>query len=208
MAPCRTWWPLDWGVTSLIDRIFNGAFLDALTDGRLAIPGRRAVRLPEALGTLDFLGVNYYRRQFVRASLAPGAFPGGDCPRPHHRRGATDITSMGWDVHPPSFTAALLRAARVGLPVLVTENGTTMGDEAHRWRFIEAHLEAMAEAMRQGARVIGYLYWSLIDNFEWEHGFGPRFGLVEVDYRTQERRVRESGSRFAEICRANRLGVE
>ena len=61
--------------------------------------------------------------------------------------------------------------------------------------------------MEAGCRVLGYTYWSLIDNFEWAHGFAPRFGLIEVDYATQRRTIRESGRRYAEVCRTNRLTV-
>jgi beta-glucosidase len=204
-APCRAAWPPDWAVSALAERAFNTAFLEAVTEGRWAVPGRRACRIPEARGTLDYLGVNFYRRQFMRWGVRPSRCLGEDCPRPHHRRGAADITAMGWDVHPPSFTRTLLRAARLRLPILVTENGAAMTDDGARWQFIHSHLHAMAQAMRQGARLLGYLYWSLLDNFEWEHGFGPRFGLIEVDYRTQARRVRDSARRYGEICRTHHL---
>ena len=110
-------------------------------------------------------------------------------------------------MYPPALTQTLVRAGRLGLPLMVTENGTWMDDDTRRWSFIARHVAAMAQAMQQGARVVGYLYWSLLDNFEWAHGFAPRFGLVEVDYATQARRVRESGLRFAEVCRTNRLMV-
>ena len=115
---------------------------------------------------------------------------------------------MGWEVFPEAFSRTLLRGAQLGLPILVTENGAWMEDDAQRWRFIARYVRAMAHAIDQGARVIGYCYWSLLDNFEWAHGFRPRFGLVEVDYATQQRRIRESGRRYAEICRTNRLPSE
>ena len=112
---------------------------------------------------------------------------------------------MGWDVYPPAFTHALRQLKRFGKPILVTENGTFMAEDERRWRYLLRHIQAMASAMRAGAPVIGYCYWSLLDNFEWADGFGPRFGIVEVDYATQQRRVRESGRRYAEICRTNRV---
>jgi beta-glucosidase len=61
--------------------------------------------------------------------------------------------------------------------------------------------------MDQGVKILGYLYWSLIDNFEWDKGFGPRFGLIEVDYHTYRRTIRESALRFAEVCRSGTLNV-
>jgi beta-glucosidase len=59
--------------------------------------------------------------------------------------------------------------------------------------------------MQEGVKVLGYLYWSLLDNFEWDKGFGPRFGLIEVNYHTYQRTIRESGRKFAEVCLANKL---
>ena len=63
----------------------------------------------------------------------------------------------------------------------------------------------MARAVKEGVNIFGYLYWSLLDNFEWAEGFGPHFGLIEVNVLTQERRVRESAKKFAEICRTGKL---
>ena len=115
---------------------------------------------------------------------------------------------MGWDVHPPSFVQMLTGLKWLKLPLLVTENGTFMTDDACRWNYILRHLQAMACAMQAGAPVIGYCYWSLLDNFEWADGFGPRFGIVEVDYATQQRRIRESALRYADVCRTNHLPLD
>ena len=206
-VPCRARWFMDRWVTTYSDRVFNAAFLEALMEGCWFVPGIARWKIPEARGTLDFLGVNYYGRQFIRFGPRPGKWLGTSCDLGHHPREVTERTSMGWDVHPPSFLSTLLRAGRLGLPVLVTENGTYMVDDEKRWSFIVRHLEAMIQAMQQGTKIIGYCYWSLIDNFEWAKGFGPRFGLVEVDYATQQRRVRPSGWRFAEVCRTHRLST-
>ncbi len=205
--PCRRWWPPDRWVASLSDRLFTGAVLDALTEGRWSVPGVATWKIPEARKTLDFLGVNFYGRQFLRAILTLRNWPAESCDLGHHPCEVTERTSMGWDVHPDSFFQALVRLRATGLPILVTENGTYMRDDARRWSFIERHLQAMANAMQEGAPVIGYCYWSLLDNFEWAEGFGPRFGLIEVDYATQERRVRESARRYAEACRTNRIAL-
>jgi beta-glucosidase len=171
------------------------------------VPGIAAWKIPEARATLDYLGINYYGRQFIRWGPSPGRWLGASCDLGHHPREVPERTALGWDVHPESFTRTLLRGARLGVPLLVTENGTWMHDDAQRWRFIERHLTAMDQAIGQGAKILGYLYWSLLDNFEWAQGYGPRFGLIEVDYATQERRVRASGRRYAHVCRANRLTV-
>ena len=205
--PCRRWWPMDRWATALTDRAFNWALLDALTEGRWAVPGAGTRRIPEAAATLDFFGVNFYGRQFIRWVPALGSWPGSSCDLGHHPREVTERTSFGWDVHPNSFFEILSRIGRMGRPILVTENGTYMTDDTRRWDFISRHVQAMARAMQAGARMLGYCYWSLLDNFEWADGFAPRFGLVEVDYATQRRTVRESGRRYAELCRANRVEI-
>jgi beta-glucosidase len=204
--PCRRWWPPDRWATRVTDGLFNRAMLEALTAGRWSVPGVGAWRLPDAQATLDFLGVNFYGRQFIHWAPGIGRWPAETCDPGHHRE-VTERTSLGWDVSPEAFGEVLVDYQRMGLPIFVTENGTYMTDDAQRWRFILRHVQAMARAVQRGARVIGYLYWSLLDNFEWAEGFGPRFGLVEVDYATQRRTVRESGRRYAELCRANRVEI-
>ena len=114
---------------------------------------------------------------------------------------------MGWDVHPESLFDILQRLRSIGLPILVTENGTSMEDDARRWSYIARHLRSVAQAIDAGVRVLGYCYWSLLDNFEWADGYGPRFGLVEVDYATQRRTARESARRYADVCRTNRISL-
>ena len=173
------------------------------------MPGLPSYKIPEASGTLDFLGVNFYRRQFIRCGLWTGQWFGQPCGLSHHAREVKEITTwMGWEVHPDSFVQTLMRASTLHLPILITENGTSMADDARRWQFIAQHLQAMRRAMDHGADVIGYCYWSLLDNFEWAHGFAPRFGLIEVDYATQQRRMRDSALRYADVCRTNRLELE
>jgi len=207
-VPCRRWSPFDRGAAHLTDRIFNRAFLDAVTEGRWSVPGLGRWTVGEARQTLDYLGINFYRRHFIRFGYAPQQWLGRTCELGHHAREVTEVTPMGWDVHPASFYFTLKRWSRLGLPMLVTENGTCLTDDARRWHFIASHLKALARAMRENVSIFGYLYWSLLDNFEWHHGFGPRFGLIDVDYGTQERRVRESARRYAALCRSGIIGDE
>ena len=202
--PCHRWWPPDQIMTALTDRLFNQSILDALLEGRWSVPGIATWMLPEVRNTLDYLGVNFYGRQFIHFTPRRG-WPADSCDLGHHPREVRERTSMGWDVSPASFSDLLRRLGRLGKPILVTENGTFMTDDVRRWRFIEGHLQAMGRAIQQGAPIIGYCYWSLLDNFEWADGYGPRFGIVEVDYATQARRIRDSAHRYAEVCRTNRL---
>ena len=206
-ASCRRWAPLDRWITCLTDRAFNAALLDVLTEGRWSVPGVARWRIPEARASADFLGVNFYGRQFLRWHPVAGQWPGAACDLGHHPREVTERTALGWDVHPNSLYEALRRLQRWNLPVLITENGAYMIDDAQRWSYLRRHIQAMARAMQAGAAVIGYCCWSLLDNFEWAEGYGPRFGIVEVDYASQRRTIRDSGRRYGEICRANRIDL-
>ncbi len=204
-APHHRWWPPDRWVAGATDQIFSFAFIEALLTGVWKAPIVGTWRLPEARGTLDYLGMNFYGRKFLRCWPWPGKWPGIECNLVHHRREVPERSDFGWDVAPDPFGAMLVRLSRFKVPIIVSENGVYVHDDARRVRFIEGHVQAMARAMQQGARVIGYCYWSLLDNFEWADGYGPRFGIIEVDYATQARRIRDSGQRYAAICRANAI---
>ena len=88
---------------------------------------------------------------------------------------------------------------------MITENGICTEDDNQRWEYISAHLKQVGAAIDAGVKIIGYIYWSLIDNFEWDKGFGPRFGIIGIDYTTYERTVRESGKKLAAVCKTGVL---
>ena len=101
------------------------------------------------------------------------------------------------------FSSSGVRCGRVqGLGLFAL--GQDISDDL-RWEFVQDHLKSIHQAMEQGVKVGGYLYWSLLDNFEWDKGFKPRFGMIEVDYATQKRTVRESAKRFAQVCKTGVL---
>jgi beta-glucosidase len=153
-------------------------------------------------GTLDYIGVNYYSRQLVKTrdwSFQSLAFD--------QRLDAADCekNALGWDIYPAGLLKALGGLRKFLLPVMVTENGICTADDGQRWRYIRAHLEEIKKALDCGVRIIGYLYWSLTDNFEWDKGFAPRFGLVDIDYATGRRTIRESGRRYSRVCTTGEL---
>lgn len=124
---------------------------------------------------------------------------------PSHRPEWT-TTRMGWPEVPAGLTEALVHVTkRYGAPpIFVTENGSAFGDadEARRVTYLHAHLDAVRAALRRGANVRGYMYWSLLDNFEWSFGHARRFGLVRVDFATQARALRPVGVAYRGIARA------
>jgi beta-glucosidase len=152
---------------------------------------------------LDFIGINYYGRNL--ADVEKWGFKNlllDTCRHNHH---PVEKNSLGWDIYPEGLGQLLRKLNRYNLPVLITENGICIEDDNQRWKFIRGHLQQVAEAIQQGVKIIGYLYWSLIDNFEWDKGFGPRFGLIEVDYQTYQRRVRQSARNLALVCKTGVL---
>jgi beta-glucosidase len=184
--------------------LVNHLFLRALVRGSVRIPGL----LWEALAgvpTLDFLALNYYTRDFVRNTglHLPGLL-GNGCAR-DHRLHVGARNGLGWEVYPEGLGTLLQECRRYSLPILISENGVSTDRDADRWAFIYMHLWQAARALADGVPVLGYLYWSLIDNFEWAEGYRARFGLVHVDYATQRRTVRPSGWHFKEVIRRNQL---
>lgn len=146
---------------------------------------KETVKLQKGEKTLDFLGMNYYGRTLLQ-------FQWGNPPvKPIEGPGVK--TDLGWEIHPQGFKQSLEDAYReFKLPILVTENGLADAADANRCRFIHDHFDEMKKAIANGVPVWGYLHWSLTDNFEWVAGLTPRFGIVEIDYRTQNRKPRAS----------------
>lgn len=196
--PRRTYLLTDWIATWQAARAFDWAFYDSIRAGRLRFdpPGFPGLDepLPALSGSVDFLGVNYYRRELVGFSPGqPGlvAYEPGDGP----------LSDAGAEVYPEGLLALLREAqARYGLPVYVTENGIADARGALRPEYVRAHAHALARALREGIKVRGYFHWSLLDNFEWSEGFAPRFGLYRVDYATFERRPAPGAEVFAALA--------
>jgi beta-glucosidase len=151
----------------------------------------------EATDGDDFVGVQCYTRMRVG--------PGGPiAPDP----GAV-VTQMGYEYWPQAVEATVRRAWEVtgGIPVVVTENGISTTDDDERIRFVEEALEGVRRCLADGIDVRGYFYWSLLDNFEWTLGYGPKFGLVAVDRATFDRHPKPSAVWLGAVARANGLDV-
>jgi beta-glucosidase len=155
----------------------------------------------------DFLGVNYYTRNIVRAgrngSMLPEVVtPGGA------------LTVMGWEVYPQGLRDLLLWVHQTYQPprLYVTENGAAYPDtlqsdgvvhDPDRTRYLQLHFDATRQAIAAGAPVEGFFVWSFMDNFEWAQGYKPRFGVVYVDFATQRRYIKDSGRFLAEVAATN-----
>ncbi len=147
-------------------------------------------------GDDDFIGVQAYTRMVIGPSGWAGPQPG------------VPTLIMGYEYWPEALEGTIRRAvARTGgrLPVLVTENGIGTDDDAQRMDYVERALRGVRRVLDDGIDVIGYTYWSLLDNFEWAAGYGPRFGIVTVDRRTFAREIKGSGRWLGEVARGNAL---
>ena len=114
-------------------------------------------------------------------------------------------TDMDWNFAPGHIYEALMRLARYNKPLFVSEGGLADADDSDRAEYITKQVEGTWRAIQDGADVRGHLYWSLMDNYEWALGFGMRFGLIEIDYDTLERKVRPSAYVYKEIIEHNAI---
>ncbi len=167
---------------SVRSHIFNYSILDSLAKKR----------------QMDFLGINYYCREYDQFKGLLG-------------KELTDVEGggrknyLGWYVDERSFYKLLKSLKRYRLPIIITENGTAEGDEQYYEDYLMSHLTSLAQAINDHVDIRGYLWWSLLDNFEWDKGFGPRFGLIHVDYQTMQRKIRDFAYKYAKIARENTL---
>jgi beta-glucosidase len=158
---------------------------------------------------IDFLGVNYYTRRVERHHADYLPLRTKHVPQPQHIETATN-----WEVFPEALTRALLwvKEQYGNLPLYITENGAAFYDPPHtidgrvedplRVEYYRQHLRAAHEAMKKGVDLRGYYAWSLLDNYEWAHGYSKRFGIVHVDYKTQQRTIKSSGRYYSSVIRS------
>ncbi|MEX2053295.1 MAG: family 1 glycosylhydrolase, partial [Candidatus Paceibacterota bacterium] len=115
------------------------------------------------------------------------------------------LSDLGWEIYPKGLYRVLLELKKYNKPIYITENGLADAKDEKRTKFIKDHLYWINRAIQDGIDVRGYLHWSLLDNYEWADGYWPRFGLVEVDYETLERKIRPSAYEYKKIIEANSI---
>ncbi|CUH40537.1 Beta-glucosidase B [Jannaschia seosinensis] len=193
----------DIAAAELYDGIYNRWFPGALMHGAYPddVLEGLAPHLPEEWRDdmkiisqpLDWFGVNYYTGRRIKATDGPFPAHGEAAARP-------PLTDMGWEIHPEGLAQLLTRLAAdytKDVPIFITENGMANRDrldreDVERIAYLDAHLEIVRRLIEQGVPVSGYTFWSLLDNYEWAFGYDKRFGLVHVDFDTQERTPKAS----------------
>jgi beta-glucosidase len=160
---------------------------------------------------IDFVGINHYSRNLVKRSLNP--ISQFKVVPPDRNR--VPVTDMDWEIYPEGFYQALmfLKTEYHNPALFITENGAAFRDQVvggqvndeGRIEYLKKYLAEMHRAIGDGVDVRGYFVWSFLDNFEWGQGYSKRFGVVYVDFQTQQRSVKESGRWYSKICQTNRL---
>jgi beta-glucosidase len=213
------------------DATHNGVFLEPVLHGRYPehapagiLPPAELIRdgdMEAIAAPIDFLGVNYYRPQHLRAGDPANLRRREYEPVPGTENGVVEyypdeleLTNMDWLIDPDALYALLVRLSKEapGLPLYITENGRAAEDylnpdgevdDLERIKFLHQHLDACARAVRDGVNLAGYYVWSLLDNFEWAYGYQKRFGIVYVDFATGRRLPKASSAFYAAVARAN-----
>jgi beta-glucosidase len=195
---------LDRWALSQHERFTNQSVLNAVFSGRLLRRiGSRRVRALR--NTADFIGLNYYTREFVAFDRhSPQTLFGRRMRNPD---GEFSDKNYG-EVYPRGLYRLLRRLKHTGKPIYITENGLPDHDDDRRPAFLVNHLKQVWHAINENVPVMGYYHWTLADNFEWAEGWNLRFGLVELDPDTQRRSLRRSGELYAEVCKANVLNTD
>ncbi len=201
-APQRESNPLDGLLAKAAHTMYNRGILEAFGTGRwkFLLPPATTIRgrRDELPAWLDAFGINFYSRLHM-------SFPGrkrmiGDFD--YHDRTGHGLTDNGWEIAPHILGELIDEASLIGRPLLITENGLADATDRFRPDFLRMHCEEIAKAEARGIPIHGYFHWSLLDNYEWLDGYGPRFGLYAVDRRTMARRARPSVAVFRALGRS------
>ena len=197
--PYRRWHLGDWVIARLSNDIFNETTLGFFETGTmqfyLPFQVSRSYTDTSAPDTLDFVGLNYYSHHAYKFDF--------------DFRKATEslpiegevMTDMPYTVYTEGIYRAIKDISKLDKPIIITENGIADARDDRRGKYIEESLYAVSKAIDDGYDIRGYYYWSLVDNFEWAEGYSMKFGLYEVDFETQERRLREGAKSFQRIVK-------
>ncbi len=195
--PARRWHLLDWLACRITDIVYNKMSLSYLKFGKIKINIPFFINLAytdtKAGKATDFFGLNYYSHvhlkfQFNTHEFFTNVYPDKDI-----------MTDMPYTIYPEGLYRAIHQVKSIGKPIIITENGIADAKDDRRALFIRRYIFAMNRALNEGIDIKGYFYWSLMDNFEWAEGYDMKFGLYEVDFDTQNRKLREGSKEFIKI---------
>ena len=182
-APWKRWNPLDRLLKKTANYFYNHSLINAFQTGIFIIkfPFSRPVEIEIPIkDKLDFFGINYYTRIHLRFN----PFRKMGVELRHFDMDGHGLTNMGWEIHPRGLEKVLRYASRLNLPLYITENGIASHNTEEKVKYMKKHVDVVERCLRDGLKVQGYFYWTLLDNYEWLQGFDARFGLYRVDFET------------------------
>ena len=197
--PWRRWHLLDWMISNSVNHFYNDSTIDFLQTGifKIRIPGLAWVyhKNMDAVGSADFFGLNYYSHNHLKMQYSfqnpfTMQYPDEDT-----------MTDMQYTIYGEGMYRAIQSVSALDVPIIITENGVADATDDRRKLYIQRYLYAVSKAIEDGFDITGYFYWSLMDNFEWAFGYDMKFGLFSVDYKTQERTLREGAREFIDIVK-------
>jgi len=200
--PYHSWNIIHTLLCKQMDWVYNESIIDLLKTGEFRVKWLykkdEVFAIPDAIGASDFIGLNYYSTLLVSLSRAMDPF------KPVVRPGQI-CTDFPYATYPEGFYRAIKRLMPLNKPIIITENGIPDNKDDRRADWIRRYAYAMKRAMNEGADIRGYHYWTLMDNFEWAEGYDMRFGLLAVDFETQERTLREGSKELVQLIKRNRF---
>ncbi|MFZ5353878.1 MAG: glycoside hydrolase family 1 protein [Bacillota bacterium] len=190
-------------VRNNIERLTQEIFVSGMTEGKLIFPVGSGYPLGKGR-YFEFFGINYYTRDIVSFAMNPGMMFAKlefkkDSPK----------NDLGWEIYPEGlYRLCKHYYERFGAPIYITENGTCDNKDEFRTEYIYNHVFQIKKLIDDGIDVQRYYHWTLLDNFEWIEGLSARFGVIEVNFDTLERKIKRSGSFYAELCKNNAVTEE
>ena len=196
--PWRRYHIADWLLALFLDYIFNASSINFFKTGKfkILIPGIVWIshKNMDACRANDYFGLNYYSHNHVRFNIFNKEFF-------ELKFHSSDImTDMPYTIYGEGIYRAIRQVSILSLPIIITENGVADASDKIREEYIHRYLYATMKSIQDGYNVVGYFYWSLMDNFEWAFGYDMKFGLYAVDFKNQDRKLRKGSESFLEIA--------
>jgi beta-glucosidase len=196
----------DIALSKIAKHFYNFSIIDAFLSGHLSVkmPLSRPFEIDLPVkDKLDFFGINYYTRIFLKFNLFNIKNKFVDII--YQDREGMGVSDMGWEIYPKGLLKVLKYASKLNVPLIITENGIATNNDFLKIQFIKSHVEKLREAIANGIDIKGYFYWSLIDNYEWFVGLSAKFGLFRVDENTLERKPTLSAAFYSYLIKNWRM---
>ena len=196
--------PFDQWMAKLLHNQFNNAFMNALKSGKFKY-ALKSQKIPEAINSFDFLGVNYYTGDDVQFNLLRFK----ELFRQRTYPELCEVSENGFIANvPKGFEESINWALKYTRPIIITENGIEDSQDLLRPQYLIEHIHKVWRAANLNYQIKGYFHWTLVDNFEWERGWSQRFGLWKLNLENQSRIKTKSTDLFSEICKTNSLSSD